>query len=110
MAYVITKSCMGTLDRACVDVCPVDCIYYINDKSLNDKYGMPAKTEPGMMMINPDECIGCGACSNECPTQAIYEDTAVPDDMKEFVQLNQERTVGMSDADKEKFRGSALKA
>ena len=42
MANVITKNCMGTLDRACVDVCPVDCIYYVNDKSLNDKYGRPA--------------------------------------------------------------------
>ena len=27
MPYVITEPCIGTKDTACVDVCPVDCIY-----------------------------------------------------------------------------------
>jgi NAD-dependent dihydropyrimidine dehydrogenase PreA subunit len=27
MTYVITEPCIGVKDRACVDVCPVDCIY-----------------------------------------------------------------------------------
>ena len=27
MAFIITSSCIGTTDGACVDVCPVDCIY-----------------------------------------------------------------------------------
>jgi ferredoxin len=27
MPYVITEACKNTKDRACVDVCPVDCIY-----------------------------------------------------------------------------------
>ena len=27
MPYVITEACKETKDRACVDVCPVDCIY-----------------------------------------------------------------------------------
>ena len=27
MPYVITEACKDTKDRACVDVCPVDCIY-----------------------------------------------------------------------------------
>lgn len=27
MAYVITEPCVDVHDRACVDDCPVDCIY-----------------------------------------------------------------------------------
>jgi NAD-dependent dihydropyrimidine dehydrogenase PreA subunit len=27
MPYVITEACINTKDKACVDVCPVDCIY-----------------------------------------------------------------------------------
>ena len=27
MTYVIGESCVDVLDRACVDECPVDCIY-----------------------------------------------------------------------------------
>ena len=111
MAYVITKACLGALDRSCVDVCPVDCIYYINDPELNKKYGAPAArgTEYGMMLINPDECINCGACATECPTLAIYEDSAVPPDQTEFVQINTARTTAMSDEEKDKCRGAALK-
>jgi NAD-dependent dihydropyrimidine dehydrogenase PreA subunit len=26
MPYVITEACINTKDKACVDVCPVDCI------------------------------------------------------------------------------------
>jgi len=25
MTYVIAEPCIGTMDRGCVDVCPVDC-------------------------------------------------------------------------------------
>lgn len=99
MAYVVTKACLGNLDRSCVEVCPVDCFYYINKKELNDKYGIGAArgSEHGMLMINPDECINCGACETECPVQAIYEDSAVPGDMKEFVDMNQSETTSLSD-------------
>ena len=27
VTYVITEACIGTKDRSCVDVCPVDCIH-----------------------------------------------------------------------------------
>ena len=27
MPYIITQPCEGVCDTACVDVCPVDCIY-----------------------------------------------------------------------------------
>lgn len=106
MAYVITKACLGTMDRSCVEVCPVDCFYIIKKKEYNDKFGMPAtkREEWGMLMINPDECIHCGACEPECPVQAIYEDSGVPAELKEFVKANEEETLSLSEPDKDASR------
>jgi ferredoxin len=63
VTYVITAPCVDTKDRSCIDVCPVDCIH-----------------EAGrMLVIDPEECIDCGACEPECPVEAIVpEDTAPP--------------------------------
>ena len=58
MPYVIGANCIDVTDRACVDVCPVDCIYVGNRKSY----------------INTNECIECGACEPECPVDAIFVD------------------------------------
>lgn len=125
MAYVVTAACIGTKDRSCVEVCPVDCFYNNPDPELNKKFGKEAivagsvvagpvvdgggsggdssgdessSKDWGMLVINPDECIHCGACETECPVEAIYEDTGVPDNLKEFVQLN-ERAVSSLSAD-----------
>jgi NAD-dependent dihydropyrimidine dehydrogenase PreA subunit len=62
MPYVITEACKNTKDRACVDVCPVDCIY----------------EGPDQLYIHPDECIDCGACEPECPVTAIFPEEDVP--------------------------------
>jgi NAD-dependent dihydropyrimidine dehydrogenase PreA subunit len=101
MAYVVTRRCLGTKDRSCVEVCPVDCFYDIKKRKYNDKYGVePARgTDEGMLMIHPDECIHCGACETECPVEAIFEDTGVPEDMKEFIQINKDETTNLSDAE-----------
>ncbi|MCL4123380.1 UNVERIFIED_CONTAM: hypothetical protein GTU68_025293 [Idotea baltica] len=88
MAYVVTKACLGTKDRSCVEVCPVDCFYDIKS----------------MLTIHPDECINCAACETECPVEAIYEDSSVPDDESEFTQLNEDITYGMSDDELEEAR------
>ncbi|RME57944.1 MAG: ferredoxin family protein [Candidatus Dadabacteria bacterium] len=109
MTYVVTKACLGTKDKSCVEVCPVDCFYDIRKKELNEKYGVNVEGEDGdenvgMLMINPDECINCGACETECPVEAIYEDTSVPDDLKEFIELNEKETVNLSDEEREKLR------
>ncbi len=98
MAYVVTKPCIGTKDRSCVEVCPVDCFYNVKKKKYNDRFSVNAKEEDyGMLMIHPDECINCGACETECPVEAIYEDTGVPDEYKEFVKINEEETGSMGD-------------
>lgn len=106
MAYVVTKPCIGTVDRSCVEVCPVDCFYRIKKKKLNEQFSIPESKdgEIGMMMIHPDQCINCGACETECPVEAIFEDTGVPTDMKDFVKINEEETVPLSDEQLDEIR------
>jgi ferredoxin len=59
VTYVIGLACVDLKDRACLDECPVDCIY----------------EGERMMYINPDECVNCGACELVCPVKAIaYQD------------------------------------
>jgi ferredoxin len=74
MPYVITEACIGTKDKSCVDVCPVDCIYE------GEK----------MLYIHPDECIDCEACVPECPVEAIFHEDNVPEEWKPFIELNAE--------------------
>ena len=72
MTYVITEPCIGTKDQSCVEVCPVDCIYDAGDH----------------FMINPEECIDCGACEPECPVEAIFPEDALPQKWEPFVKIN----------------------
>ncbi len=106
MAYVVAEPCIGTKDRSCVEVCPVDCFYNFSDASLNTKAnkepGKPGDT--GMLVINPDECIHCGACEPECPVEAIYEDDDVPEKWSEFVQINLKASESFSPEDLDKNR------
>ena len=74
MTYIITQPCVGLKDAACVDVCPVDCIY--------------TREEDDQFYINPDECIDCAACEPVCPVTAIFSEAAVPADQQEFIAIN----------------------
>ena len=74
MAYIITQPCIGVKDKACVEVCPVDCI--------------KGKEEDEQLYINPDECIDCGACEPVCPVTAIFIEDEVPDKWKDFIAKN----------------------
>ena len=109
MTYVVTRPCLGTKDRSCVEVCPVDCFYDIKKKKLNEKYGVSVDGDDGddtvgLLVIHPDECINCGACETECPVEAIYEDSAVPEADKEFTELNEQETVPLGDEELDKLR------
>lgn len=75
MAYVITSPCIDVQDQSCVEVCPVDCIYF-------------DEGEDRMLYINPDECIDCGACEPACPVSAIFAEDDVPEGEKEYTGLN----------------------
>ena len=79
MTYVITDACIGTKDRSCVDVCPVDCIHPTSSEE---------DSADEMLYINPDECIDCGACEPACPVTAIFAEDDVPDNMKPYIQIN----------------------
>ncbi len=112
MTYVVTKPCIGTKDRSCVEVCPVDCFYDIKKKKYNSSYGLETEEEDGadavgLLVIHPDECINCGACETECPVEAIYEDSAVPSDMEEFVKINEDETVSLGDEQLDELRCTA---
>ncbi len=95
---IITEACIGTKDRACVDVCPVQCIYEFdpaknvlfseaeagsgvteNTHSPNpDAIGIFGDT---LLYVNVDECTSCTACyqPDVCPVGAIYTEEKVPD-------------------------------
>ncbi len=74
MAYVVAEPCIKCKYTDCVTVCPVNCFY----------------EGENFLAINPDECIDCGACVPECPSEAIFSEDDLPDRWKEFTPLNAE--------------------
>jgi NAD-dependent dihydropyrimidine dehydrogenase PreA subunit len=82
MAHVICAPCIDVVDKACIEVCPSDAIHLADDTSLAEG------DRKNMAYINPDECADCGACADECPVQAIYPEEDVPEEWKEFVEVN----------------------
>ena len=59
MTYIVNESCVKCKYTDCVEVCPVDCFHEGNN----------------LLVINPEVCIDCGVCVEECPAQAILSDT-----------------------------------
>lgn len=41
-----------------------------------------------MLFIDPDVCIDCGACLDECPVDAIYYDENLPESSARFAEMN----------------------
>lgn len=76
MPYVVAEPCIGVKDKSCMKVCPVDCIYEGEDQ----------------VYINPDECIDCGLCEPECPVSAIFVDTDVPPQWRDYIEKNRVRS------------------
>ena len=74
MPMVVTEPCFGCKYTDCVVVCPCDCFH----------------EGAQMLFIDPDHCIDCEACVYECPTQAIFHDSQVPEAWREFIALNAE--------------------
>jgi NAD-dependent dihydropyrimidine dehydrogenase PreA subunit len=72
VTYIIAEPCIDIKDLSCVDVCPVDCIH---------EFGR-------ILVIDPEECIDCGACEPECPVEAIFPEDALPAKWEPFVKIN----------------------
>jgi Fe-S-cluster-containing hydrogenase component 2 len=95
---IITEACIDVKDRACVDVCPVQCIYEFdpeNNRLFSEEQAGSGTIEnthqpnPDMiavfadtiLYVNMEECTSCTACyqPDVCPVGAIYSDEHVPD-------------------------------
>ena len=72
MPFVVTEPCVKCKYTDCVEVCPVDCF----------------REGPNMLVIEPDECIDCTLCVAECPVEAIVDAEEVPDEQREFIEIN----------------------
>ena len=55
------SQCMQCDDPSCVAACPVHATY---------------KQENGLVVIDPEKCIGCGNCVTACPYKARYRNPA----------------------------------
>ncbi|MCH8276784.1 MAG: ferredoxin family protein [Bacteroidetes bacterium] len=63
------------MDKACLDSCPIDCIYYEED--IDRK-----------LYIHPEECIDCAACEDTCPVTAIFPVEDLPADQAVYEQID----------------------
>ena len=72
MTYVIALPCVDLKDKACIDECPVDCIY----------------EGERMLYIHPDECVDCGACEPVCPVEAIFYEDDLPEELQPHLDDN----------------------
>lgn len=76
MTYVVALPCNNCKTTDCVAVCPVDAFY----EGLRQLY------------INPDECINCALCVDECPQNAIWADYLLPSKFLPWLQENEDQS------------------
>ena len=65
MTHVVTGRCVDCRYTDCCTVCPVDCFWETKD--------------PAMLVIDPETCIDCELCVPECPINAIYTESELPE-------------------------------
>jgi NAD-dependent dihydropyrimidine dehydrogenase PreA subunit len=74
LTYVIAEPCVDVKDKACVEECPVDCIY----------------EGRRTLYIHPDECVDSGACEPVCPVTAIFYEDDTPSEWRDYQRANAE--------------------
>ena len=94
LAVVRADNCTGC--EACIEVCPVDCIYKV-----------PGEDQPTIQYfcdIDLERCIGCALCERWCPWDAIdmvptpkvAEAVANKGGPPDYVEKNWERLVNVA--------------
>ena len=83
MTHVVTSACVGHKYQDCVAVCPVDAFRELET----------------YLVIDPDDCIDCGACIPECPVEAIFAEEDVPEDLIEWIEKNEKEALDAPLAD-----------
>ena len=95
---IITEACIDVKDRACVDVCPVQCIYEFDPaknvcspkrwraagrsrRAIRPIRMRSESSATAILYVNLDECTSCTACyqPDVCPVGAIYSEDHLPD-------------------------------
>lgn len=74
VTHVVTENCINCKHTDCVEVCPVDCFH----------------AGPNFLVIDPDECIDCTLCVEECPVGAIFPGWDVPAGQEIYLAINAE--------------------
>ena len=85
MAHVVAEPCIGCKFTDCVEVCPVACFYEVDNQ----------------VLIHAEDCIDCTACVAECPVEAIYEESDVPDEFKANIEFNAVEAARLKDSGSE---------
>ena len=73
MTHVVTSPCVNHKYQECVVVCHVSAFRELET----------------YLVIDPDDCIDCGACISVCPVDAIFEETDVPTEEIEWIEKNE---------------------
>src|SRR6185437_2999933 len=71
MTHVVTDNCINCKHTDCVEVCPVDCFH----------------AGPNFLVIDPDECIDCTLCVEECAVCASFPELDVPAGQEIFMAI-----------------------
>ena len=76
MTAVVTENCESCRFTECVNVCPVACFH----------------ADELMLYIDADACIDCCACIPACPVHAIYLESDLPADARQWAEINRTRS------------------
>ena len=71
MTYTVTANCEKCKYTDCVEVCPVEAFH----------------EGPDMLYINPETCIDCNACVEECPIN--ISPLSIIIDMRRYLVMEQ---------------------